>query len=131
MVACAIALQLSLSEQVTLGPNWLLPSLEGALLIGLVIVSPHPNVRHSPLRRHVAIGMIGFVSAANIVSLVLLSHRLLHRGQGERPPADPVRDRAVVHQRAAVRTVVLGGRSRRPGGPRPGRPTRRIFCSRR
>jgi uncharacterized membrane protein len=81
VVACAIALQLSLSEQVTIGPNWLFPVLEGALLIGLVIASPHPNVRHSPLRRHVAIAMIGLVSAANIVSLVLLSHRLLLGGK--------------------------------------------------
>jgi hypothetical protein len=81
VVACAIALQLSLSEQVTIGPNWLLPALEGALLIGLVIASPHPNVRHSPLRRRAAIGMIGLVSAANAVSLVLLSHRLLHGGK--------------------------------------------------
>jgi uncharacterized membrane protein len=80
VVACAIALQLSLSEQVTVGPNWLLPSLEGALLVGLVIASPNPNVRHSRVRRHVAIGMIAFVSAANIASLVLLSHRLLHGG---------------------------------------------------
>src|SRR5579862_8639366 len=74
VVACAIALQLSLSEEVTVGPNWLLPALEGGLLIGLVIASPHPNVRHSRFRRHVALGMIGFVSAANMVSLVLLSH---------------------------------------------------------
>jgi uncharacterized membrane protein len=81
VVACAIALQLTLSEQVTPGPNWLLPSLEGVLLIGLVIVSPHPNVRHSRFRRHVAIGMIGFVSAANIVSLVMLSHQLLRGGK--------------------------------------------------
>jgi uncharacterized membrane protein len=80
VVACAIALQLSLSEQVTVGPNWLLPSLEGALLIGLVIASPNPNVRHSQVRRRVAIGMIAFVSAANVASLVLLSHRLLHGG---------------------------------------------------
>ena len=43
VVACAIALQLSLSENVTIGPNWLFPALEGALLIGLVIVSPHPD----------------------------------------------------------------------------------------
>jgi hypothetical protein len=78
VVACAIALQLSLSDQVTIGPTWLLPSLEGALLIGLVIVSPHPNVRHSPLRRHVAIAMVGLVSAANMVSLILLCHYLLH-----------------------------------------------------
>ena len=80
VVACAIALQLSLSEEVTVGPNWLLPSLEGALLIGLVIASPNPNVRHSRFRRHVAIAMIAFVSAANVASLVLLCHRLLHGG---------------------------------------------------
>jgi uncharacterized membrane protein len=81
VVACAIALQLTLSEQVTLGPSWLLPSLEAALLLGLVVVSMHPNARHSPIRRHVALGMIGFVSAANIASLVLLSHYLLRGGR--------------------------------------------------
>ena len=81
VVACTIALQLSLSNEVTIGPTWLLPALEGALLIGLTIVSPHPKARHSPLRRHVAIGMIGFVSAANIASLVMLSHQLLHGGK--------------------------------------------------
>jgi uncharacterized membrane protein len=81
VVACAIALQLSLSQQVSIGPSWLFPVLEGALLLGLVIASPHPNVRHSPLRRHLAIGMIGLVSAANMVSLVRLSHRLLTGGK--------------------------------------------------
>jgi uncharacterized membrane protein len=81
VVACAIALQLTLSEQVTIGPNWLFPALEGALLIGLVVVSPHPNVRHSPLRRHVAIGMIALVSAVNIASLVRLCHYLLIGGK--------------------------------------------------
>jgi uncharacterized membrane protein len=81
VVACAIALQLSLSNEVTLGPTWLLPSLEAALLVGLIIVSPNPNVRHSPLRRRIAIGMIAFVSAANVFSLVMLSHQLLHGGK--------------------------------------------------
>jgi uncharacterized membrane protein len=81
VVACAIALQLSLSESVTIGPSWLFPALEGALLIGLVVASPHRNVRHSPIRRRLAIGMIGLVSAANIVSLVMLSHQLLHGGK--------------------------------------------------
>ena len=33
-------------EQVTVGPNWLFPAMEGALLIGLVIVSPHPHDWH-------------------------------------------------------------------------------------
>ena len=81
VVACAIALQLSLSEQVTVGPNWLFPALEGILLIGLVIASPHPNVRHSRFRRRAAIAMIALVSAANAASLVLLSRHLLHGGK--------------------------------------------------
>ncbi|HTT27564.1 MAG TPA: hypothetical protein VMG37_04080 [Solirubrobacteraceae bacterium] len=81
VVACTIALQLSLSNEVTIGPTWLLPALEGALLIGLTIVSPRAKARHSPLRRKVAIAMIGLVSAANIASLVMLSHQLLHGGK--------------------------------------------------
>jgi len=81
VVACTIALQLSLSNEVTIGPTWLLPALEGALLIGLTIVSPQAKARHSPLRRKVAIGMIAFVSAANIASLVMLCHQLLHGGK--------------------------------------------------
>jgi uncharacterized membrane protein len=78
VVACAIALDLALSKKVTVGPTWLLPSVEGALLIGLVLVSPHRAVRHSTGRRYLALGLIGVVSAINIISLVLLAHHLLH-----------------------------------------------------
>lgn len=81
VVACAIALQLSLSEQVSIGPSWLFPALEGALLLVLILVSPHPNMRHSRVRRRAAIAMVGLVSAANMVSLVRLSHRLLAGGK--------------------------------------------------
>jgi uncharacterized membrane protein len=77
VVACAIALQLSLSEEVTVGPSWLLPVLEGLTLVALVGASMHPNARDFRFRRHLAIALIGVVSAANIVSLVLLCHRLL------------------------------------------------------
>ena len=82
VVACAIALQLTLSDEVTVGPTWMFPALEGALLLGLIIVSPHPNVRNSPVRRKVAIAMVGLVSAANMASLLLLCHYLL-RGTKE------------------------------------------------
>jgi hypothetical protein len=80
VVACAILLDLSLPEKLTLGPNWLLPVFEGALLAGLLIASPHPRMRHSPLRRQIAMALIGLVSAVNIVSLYLLCHFLLHHG---------------------------------------------------
>jgi hypothetical protein len=80
VVAGTILLDVSLPERVTIGPSWLLPALEGLLLFGLVAVTPHPRMRNSPLRRRIAIGLIGIVSAVNVVSLVLLCHYLLRGG---------------------------------------------------
>jgi hypothetical protein len=76
----AIALQLLLPPRVTAGPTWLLPVLEGALLAGLTFSIPTGIQRNHPVRRRIAIGMIGLVSGANIYSLVQLNHHLLHRG---------------------------------------------------
>jgi hypothetical protein len=81
VVLCAIALDLALPHKLTIGPTWLLPSVEAVLLLGLAIASPHPRVRHSPLRRRVAIALIGFVSLVNLVSLILLCHYLLAGGK--------------------------------------------------
>jgi hypothetical protein len=81
IVAGAILLDVSLPDKVAIGPSWLLPSLEAALLIGLMIASPHPKLRHSPLRRRIVLALIGLVSLTNIVSLVLLCHYLLHHNQ--------------------------------------------------
>jgi uncharacterized membrane protein len=77
VVGCAIALGLALPGKLTLGPYWLVPAIEGVLLLALFIATPHPRVRHSPLRRRFAIGMIGLVSAVNIFSLVELVRYLL------------------------------------------------------
>src|SRR5437588_3933172 len=65
IVAVAIALQFVLPAKLTVGPSWLLPGVEALLLIGLVFFSPQEQVRHSPLRRRVAIGLIALVSAVN------------------------------------------------------------------
>jgi hypothetical protein len=83
VVAAAILLYLALPSKLTLGPNWALPVAEGALLIGLVAISPHPRMRHSPLRRRLALGLIGIVSVVNLVSLGLLVHNLLHHTRPE------------------------------------------------
>ena len=77
VVATALLLDLFLPAKLTLGPSWLLPSVEAALLIVLVAASPHPQLRHSVVRRRVAIGLIGLVSAVNLFSLVLLVHYLV------------------------------------------------------
>jgi uncharacterized membrane protein len=77
-IVAAIALQLLLPERVTAGPTWLLPVLEGALLVGLTIIAPPRVEGEHPLRRRFALALTALVSIANIVSLYLLSHELLH-----------------------------------------------------
>jgi hypothetical protein len=79
-VLAAILLQVGLPDQLTAGPKWLLPSLEGALLIGLAATTPRGRVDEDHrVRRRVAIGLIALVNAANAVSLYLLAHELLHK----------------------------------------------------
>ena len=81
VVLAAILLDLSLPSKLTIGPAWLLPSVEGILLVGLVVASPDPHVGGSPHRRRLAIAMIGMVSVVNIFSLFELVHYLLHGGK--------------------------------------------------
>jgi hypothetical protein len=77
-VLATIALDLDLPNKLTLHPPWVLPALETLLLAGLVATTPRGKKPPHPYRRRVAIGMIGLVSAANLLSLVLLTHYLLH-----------------------------------------------------
>jgi uncharacterized membrane protein len=82
-VLAAIALQLLLPERLTVGPRWLVPGLEGALLLGLFIVTPNQLEDDHPRRRRIALGMTAFVSVANIYSLAALTHHLLHHTVSE------------------------------------------------
>jgi hypothetical protein len=77
-ILSAIGLQLLLPERLTAGPTWLLPALEGALLIGLFFSTPKELEGEHRVRRGVALGLTAFVSAANIFSLGALTHFLLH-----------------------------------------------------
>ncbi len=73
-----IAVQLSLPGRLTVGPTWVLPSLEAALLIGLFIATPHELEYEHPGRRRVALTITALVSVANAWSLGELTHFLLH-----------------------------------------------------
>ena len=79
-LAVAIGLHLLLTEKVTIGPTWLMPAVEGALLVALVVVSPSRAVHHSKATRRFALSVIAFVSLANVVSLALLIHYLVTGG---------------------------------------------------
>jgi uncharacterized membrane protein len=77
-VLVAIALQLTLPERLTVGPTWMLPALEGALVIGLAMATPRELEQEHMLRRRSAVVLVALVSAANIFSLAELTHYLLH-----------------------------------------------------
>jgi uncharacterized membrane protein len=77
-VLVAIVAQILLPERLTAGPAWLVPTLEGALLIGLFVVTPNFVEDELPRRRRIALSLTAFVSAANIFSLAALTHFLLH-----------------------------------------------------
>ena len=76
-VLTAIALQLLLPPRLAAGPRWLLPALEGVLLIGLSVATPRQLEHEHTVRRRTALAITAIVSAANIYSLVALSNLLL------------------------------------------------------
>jgi uncharacterized membrane protein len=76
----AISVQVLLPGRLTAGPRWLVPGLEVALLVGLVLANPRRLEREHNRRRVVALVLTGLVSVANIISLVLLSRQLLRHG---------------------------------------------------
>ncbi len=77
-ILAAIGLQVALPERLTAGPTWLIPALEGALLIGMFLATPKQLEQEHPRRRRVALSLTAFVTAANIYSLGALTHFLLH-----------------------------------------------------
>jgi hypothetical protein len=81
-VAVAIALYLTLSGRVVVGPKWLVPAVEGLLLVTLVVVAPR---RASRLRwrhqRGLLWTILGLVTLTYLVSLGLLVHYLITGGQ--------------------------------------------------
>jgi uncharacterized membrane protein len=77
-VLTAIGIQLLLPARLLAGPTWLVPGLEGALLIGMFFATPRQLEHEHPRRRRVALGLTAFVSAANVFSLAELTHFLLH-----------------------------------------------------
>ncbi len=81
-IVVAIVLQVALPERLTAGPSWLVPAMEGVLLVGMFVVTPNQVEDEHPRRRRIALGLTAIVSAANIYSLGALTHYLLHSKLG-------------------------------------------------
>jgi hypothetical protein len=79
-VLVTVILYVALPSRLTVGPRWLVPALEGALLLGLAISTPYRHYTQSPVRRRASIGLIAIVMGANFVAEGLLVHYLLKGG---------------------------------------------------
>src|ERR1700726_565996 len=79
-VLFAIALYLVLPDRLIPGPRFIVPALEGFLLVALSLLVPHRTTIDHPARRIGAIALIGTLTAANTISLGLLIDHLLQGG---------------------------------------------------
>ncbi len=81
-IAMAIALHLTLSDKLVVGPKWLIPAVEGLLLLTLIVVSPQRasrlGWRH---QRGLLWSILGLVILTYLVSLGLLVHYLVTGGK--------------------------------------------------
>ena len=71
-VVAAIVLQVLLPDQMTPGNRWLLPAVEGALLLLLLIANPFRVNRESRVVRMLGIGLALLVSVATAVAVASL-----------------------------------------------------------
>jgi hypothetical protein len=76
-VVVAIALQLALPVRLILGPPYLLPIAEAAILLMLVVANPGRVVRRSAGIRVCALVLLGVLSASNATSAGLLVHEIV------------------------------------------------------
>ncbi|MDQ6798787.1 MAG: DUF1345 domain-containing protein [Actinomycetota bacterium] len=77
----ALVIYIRLPDKLTPGPQILVPALEVALLVPLVINSPNRITHRSISLRWISIVLIGVINAANAASLILLVRFLLRGGQ--------------------------------------------------
>ncbi|HEX3393986.1 MAG TPA: hypothetical protein VHS52_05615 [Acidimicrobiales bacterium] len=78
VVVGALLLQTSLPAHLAFHPRWLLPSLEGLLLVGLVVADPRRIERRSAGLRVTSMVLIALISAANAWSAGRLVLGLVH-----------------------------------------------------
>jgi uncharacterized membrane protein len=82
MLAIAIALQVALPSHLDFGPAWLLPSLESAVLVGVVIANPMRINRASTALRLASLTLIALTSLANAWSSAELAKGIINGTEG-------------------------------------------------
>jgi len=81
-VLAAIVLTILMPDDVRLGPNWLLPVIDGALLVVLIVGDPGKIDRRSSWLRMVGIGLVAVLVAGALWATVLLTAHLVNGSHG-------------------------------------------------
>lgn len=76
----ALSLQLLLPDRFTLGLRYILPWIEGLLIISLSITTPRARTFRSLRRRINILILIAIITAANMYSLIVIAQHLLQPG---------------------------------------------------
>jgi hypothetical protein len=83
-VAAAVALQFPVPGRLVLfRPPWLLPMIQGLLLLALVMANPHRINRESQALRALSLTLVGVLSLANAWSVARLVIGLVYGREGE------------------------------------------------
>jgi uncharacterized membrane protein len=82
-VLVAIALQIVLPDRVIqgLGPRWLIPTLEGALVVVLTVASLGRITKESVRLRRLSVSLIALINLANVIELIELVNALLNHSK--------------------------------------------------
>lgn len=79
-VACAMVIQVFMPEGLTFGPRWLIPAVEGLLLVTLILANPRQLSAESRDLRVASLGLTYLIVGANTWTLVTLLQHLLRSG---------------------------------------------------
>jgi uncharacterized membrane protein len=92
-ILAALVLYLVLPPRLTIGPNWIVPAAEGAVLVALVAATPRSG-RTGMRRRTIALSVVLVATLANLVAVGLLTHYLIIGGHAR--GADLINGGAVI-----------------------------------
>jgi hypothetical protein len=120
-ILAALVLYVVLPPKLSIGPRWLVPGAELALLVALLLATPIKG-RSAMRRRRLAIAVVLVATIANAVSVALLTHYLIAGGHAR--GADLIDGGAVIWATNLLLFAVWYWELDR-GGPVPARTGRR------
>jgi uncharacterized membrane protein len=85
-IVAALGLYLILPDQLAIGPRWLIPVLEGSLIVLLNLVHAYRRRFEERDIRVLVIGVVALLNVANMVSVALLVDDLLYGGLAKGRP---------------------------------------------